>query len=170
MPIKLRQLSAEELENLKTRTEVPNTPARALWKVDLSALNQAIKELGLTHKVKIRYSGGRYTIGTHRTHFNQATKEYEHIIVLSQNKTAETQNFTLLHELRHAYQCEQYVKRINAVPRYNASGVQLPPKTIKDHYRDEYLDGVGYTHKRYEIDANEFAHNNHLTTKLLKEV
>jgi hypothetical protein len=165
----MRQLTAQELENLRTRTEVPNQSARALWKVDLTALNQAIKELELTHKVKIRYSGGHYTIGTHRTILNPSTKEYEHLIVLSQNKSIETQNFTLLHELRHAYQCEQYVKEWNQVPRYDADR-KLVTKTIKDHYRDEYLDGVGYQHKRHEADANEFAHNNHLTTKLLKEV
>jgi hypothetical protein len=169
MPIKF--MKNEEIPDwIHSKTEIPDNSARAGWEVDFHALEQAIKELNITHTVKVRYSGGRYTIGTH--YIKRDTNDFSlyHGIVLSQNKSAETQNFTLLHELYHAYQTERHAEQANQYPRYDHNGNLKPPKTIADHYKDCYIDGVGYRHKQSEKEANDFAHANHLTTKLIKEL
>lgn len=146
------------------KNQLPLNPARAGWLVDPNAFDRATKELNITYPIRVRYSGGRYTYGTHYARaiktgrlLNETTWEYEqfHVIVLLQNRPLEEANETLWHELRHAMQAEQYAELAN---RTNAS--ISPRKLITHFYRDEYLDGVSYKNKYYEVDARDFAVQN----------
>lgn len=143
------------------KNQLPLNPARAGWKVDHEVFDKTVKELNITYPIRVRYSGGRYTYGTHyaraiKTGLMLSPTEWEyeqhHVIVLLQNRPIEEANETLWHELRHAMQAEQYAELAN---RTNAS--ISPRKLITHFYRDEYLDGNSYQNKHYEVDARNFA-------------
>lgn len=138
------------------KNELPINPARAGWKIDHEVFDRITKELGIELDIKVRYSGGRYTYGTHYIKHNAFRRKtipspipvgYYHQIVLLQNRPIDEANETLWHELRHAMQAEAYAKK-------------NPHKTVAHFYRDEYLDGRPYIHKVYEVDARDFAAQN----------
>lgn len=138
------------------KNQLPLNPARAGWYIDHEAFDRTTKELEITYPIRVRYSGGRYTYGTH---YARETKtglmlsptewEYEqhHVIVLLQNRPIDEANETLWHELRHAMQSEHHA-------------ATNPGKRITHFYREEYLDGRPYIHKTYEVDARNFASAN----------
>lgn len=127
---------------------LPDHPSKQGWRVNESALEKFLEELGLEKLVVIRYSGGRYTLGAHRT--ARIRNLYYHRISISQRYTSNEANVTLLHEIAHAFQAEEFARSTG--------------KRMTLFYREEYKPAKGewgksYQDNFYEIKARQFAYD-----------
>lgn len=81
--------------------------SRAGWRIDALELAKACEFLELKGNVKIRFTSGRITHGTHRV-VREVKNGWLHVITLSQIWTAEEANSSLWHELVHCWQAEKW--------------------------------------------------------------
>lgn len=147
------------LETGSLQSLIPETVAKAGWRINQPVLNSLLDQLNIKRLVVIRYSSGFYTHGMHREVRNNGNPF--HRITLSQLNDDIFSNETLLHEVRHAYQSERWAEETG--------------RPIWRFYREAYKQAKGgwgkaYQDNRYEIDCREFAHENLWKIWLVKYV
>jgi hypothetical protein len=116
--------------------------ARAGWSINAMELAKAREFLELTGNIKIRFTSGRATTGTHRV-VAETDGSWFHVITLSQLWPKEQANEDLWHELAHAWQAEKWAI--------------VKERHPKEYYRLAYKKGGPYETNRWEVHANEVA-------------
>jgi hypothetical protein len=81
--------------------------SRAGWRINAMELAKAREFLELQGNIKIRFTSGRITTGTHRV-VAETNGGWFHVITLSQLWSVEEANSDLWHELAHAWQVEKW--------------------------------------------------------------
>jgi hypothetical protein len=123
------------------RLTIPNERARAGWRLNREKILELMDHLGIEHPVSFRLMKGKYRYGTHYARTNA------HRITLNQDRNAKDTNHTLLHELAHVWQAEDWARKTG--------------KSQTDFYRHEYMayggHGELYKTNPYEVLANDFA-------------
>lgn len=138
--VNFKPITEEEFHEVN-RFVVPATIARAGWYFDIEECKRICDELGLRQPVEIRYTAGKYTYGAH-----YPRKRY-HRVTLSQDRNLQESINTLLHELRHCKQAEDWSARTG--------------NNIQEFWKEEGhgigYHGKGYETNVYEVDARGFA-------------
>lgn len=124
----------------------PNPSARAGWTLNTDAIIDACALLELKYGVAIRFTAGRQTRGTHREPHALLDPD-KHSITLSQDRDAYDSNVTLWHELRHAWQAEQY----HIITGKPIGGF------YKAYKRADGPHGQSYHLNKFEVDARTYA-------------
>ena len=138
------ELSLDDIEALVSN-KVPHTVSKQGWIVDPLELGRACKAYKLEHPVRVRFTSGRRTWGTHRTkHDSNSPTGYTHWITLSQVWTREKANHTLWHEFFHCMQAEDFARKEGRRPTA--------------FYHEAYSQtGYAYVDNPYEIACEKFA-------------
>lgn len=97
---------------------LPAEPARGGWVIDPTAMEVALDELSIERFVNVRYTDGRRIVGRHGPRYYRYPDFggprpgiFYHRIKLSQDAPFERACLTIWHELAHARQAENFVRR-----------------------------------------------------------
>jgi hypothetical protein len=101
-------LSPTELIRAKSvRGAAVGKTARQGWEIDRTEVQRFCDDFNIKLPVKIRFTTAKTKRGGHSVRHDQELG-YFHRIVLEQNRSHESANKTLLHELCHAWQSEMH--------------------------------------------------------------
>lgn len=140
-------LSPEELLTFYT-LDIPSEDAVGGWNIDPILLAKVLTDLGIKLPVKIKYHKMVWTGGTHRNRVETRMFGWYHHIVINQRNGWTTANHALWHELAHAIQSEDWVKR----------EVGRDPGGFNKVYKEARgSHGQSYTGNLFEVHAEKIA-------------
>lgn len=113
------------------------------WRINAMELAKAREFLELQGNIKIRFTSGRITTGTHKVVRETDGRSWLHIITLSQLWSVDEANSDLWHELAHAWQVEKWAI--------------VKERHPTEHYKAAYLKGGPYETNKWELHANQVA-------------
>lgn len=146
-------LSPAELRRSQKVSGAVGKTARQGWEIDRTELQRFCDDFNIKLPVRIRFTTAKRKRGGHSVRHDNG--EYFHRIVLEQNRSAESANKTLLHELCHAWQAEMHGDH--------------PANFYWDFYKPaDGPRGSSYKDNQFEVHARGFAELQEAFYKVVK--